>query len=128
MKIGDTIRDIEDGDCYFEGIATEIVDGKVKKYLLTKIVWSNEVDEDDDRLNTEIEPQWWYIENITTRTMTKEEARKNLEDYLKSHDVKLPIVDAIVMRYTTPFVIADMTFLGLICIAYDLRPIPKDEL
>jgi hypothetical protein len=60
--------------------------------------------------------------------MTKEEARKNLEDYLKSHDVKLPIVDAIVMRMQTPFVIADMTFLGLICIAYDLRPIQKDEL
>jgi len=60
--------------------------------------------------------------------MTKEEARKNLEDYLKSHDVKLPVVDAIVMRYTTPFVIADITFLGLICIAYDLRPIQKDEL
>lgn len=60
--------------------------------------------------------------------MTKEEARKNLEDYLKSHDVKLPIVDAIVMKYTTPFVISNMTFLGLICIAYDLRPIQKDEL
>ena len=60
--------------------------------------------------------------------MTKEQAREYLEDYLKSHDVKLPIVDAIVMRYTTPFVIADMTFLGLICIAYDLRPIQKDEL
>lgn len=59
--------------------------------------------------------------------MTKEEARKNLEYYLKSHDVKLPVVDAIVMRYTTPFVITDMTFLGLICIAYDLRPIQKDE-
>jgi len=59
--------------------------------------------------------------------MTKEEARKNLEDYLKSHEVKLPIVDAIVMRYTTPFVISDMTFLGLICIAYDLRPTQKDE-
>ena len=59
--------------------------------------------------------------------MTKEEAREYLEDYLKSHDVKLPVVDAIVMRYTTPFVISDMTFLGLICIAYDLRPIQKDE-
>lgn len=59
--------------------------------------------------------------------MTKEEARKNLEDYLKSHEVKLPVVDEIVMRYTTPFVITDITFLGLICIAYDLRPIQKDE-
>jgi hypothetical protein len=60
--------------------------------------------------------------------MTKEEARKNLEDYLKSHDVKLPIVDSIVMRYTTPFVISDITFKGLLCIAYDLRPQEKDEL
>ena len=60
--------------------------------------------------------------------MTKEEARKNLEDYLKSHDVKLPIVDSIVMRYITPFVISDITFKGLLCIAYDLRPQEKDEL
>ena len=128
MKIGDTIRDIEDGDCYFEGTATEIVDGKVTKYLLTKIVWSDEVDEDDDRLNTEIEPQWWYIENITTRTMTKEQAREYLQEYLKNNEVNLPIVDEIVMRMQTPFVIADMTFLGLMCIAYDLRPIQNDEL
>jgi hypothetical protein len=62
MTKGDTIRDVEDGDCFYEGIVTEIVDGKVTKYLLTKIVWSDEIDEDDDRLNTEIEPQWWYIE------------------------------------------------------------------
>ena len=60
--------------------------------------------------------------------MTKEQAREYLKEYLKNNDVNLPIVDAIVMRYTTPFVIADMTFLGLICIAYDLRPTPKDEL
>jgi len=66
MKIGDTIRDIEDGDCYFEGIATEIEDGKVTKYLLKKIVWSDEIDENDDRLNTEIEPQWWYIQQVKT--------------------------------------------------------------
>jgi hypothetical protein len=60
--------------------------------------------------------------------MTKEQAREYLKEYLKNNDVNLPIVDEVVMRYTTPFVIADMTFLGLICIAYDLRPIPKDEL
>jgi len=59
--------------------------------------------------------------------MTKEEAREYLKEYLQNNDVNLPIVDAIVMRYTTPFVISDMTFLGLICIAYDLRPIQKDE-
>lgn len=62
IQIGDTIRDVEDGDCYFEGIATEIVDGKVTKYILTKIIWSGEVDQDDKRLNTEISPEWWYVE------------------------------------------------------------------
>ena len=64
MKIGDTIQDIEDGDCWYEGKVTEIVDGRVTKYILTKIVWSGEIDENDERLNTEIEPQWWYIENL----------------------------------------------------------------
>lgn len=58
--------------------------------------------------------------------MTKEEARKNLEEYLKNND--LPITDAIAMRLQTPFVISDITFLGLICIAYDLRPILKNEI
>ena len=62
IQIGDTIRDVEDGDCYFEGIATEIVDGKVTKYILTKIIWSGEEDQDDERLNTEISPEWWYVE------------------------------------------------------------------
>ncbi|CAB5223783.1 hypothetical protein UFOVP391_5 [uncultured Caudovirales phage] len=60
--------------------------------------------------------------------MTKEQAREYLKEYLKNNDVNLPIVDEVVMSYQTPFVIADMTFLGLMCIAYDLRPIQKDEL
>jgi len=60
--------------------------------------------------------------------MTKEKARENLKEYLQNNDCNLPIVDEIVMRLNTPFVIADITFLGLICIAYDLRPIQKDEL
>ncbi|NBX20705.1 MAG: hypothetical protein EBR58_04675 [Betaproteobacteria bacterium] len=64
VKIGDKIRDIEDGDCYFEGIVTEIINNKVTKYILTKIIWSNEIDLEDKRLNTEIEPEWWYIEKI----------------------------------------------------------------
>lgn len=64
IKIGDKIRDIEDGDCYFEGIVTEIMNKKVTKYILTKIIWSNEIDLEDKRLNTEIEPEWWYIEKI----------------------------------------------------------------
>ena len=64
MKIGDLIKDVEDGDCYYQGVVTEILDDNVTKYILTKILWSGEIDDSDDRLNTEIEPQWWYIEKI----------------------------------------------------------------
>lgn len=60
--------------------------------------------------------------------MTKEQAREYLKEYLKNNDVNLPIVDEVVMTYETPFVISHMTFLGLMCIAYDLRPTPKDEI
>jgi hypothetical protein len=60
--------------------------------------------------------------------MKPEKARKYLEEYLKNNKCKLPVTDEIVMRLNTPFVISDITFLGLICIAYDLRPTPKDEL
>lgn len=60
--------------------------------------------------------------------MTKEKARENLKNYLQDHNCELPITDEIAMRLVTPFVIADITFLGLICIAYDLRPLQKDEL
>lgn len=64
MKLGDIIQDFEDGDCWYEGKVTEIIDGRVTKYILTKIVWSGEIDKEDHRLNTEIEPQWWYIEKL----------------------------------------------------------------
>jgi hypothetical protein len=59
--------------------------------------------------------------------MTKAKARKCLENYLKNNVCKLPITDAIVIKYSTPFEIADMSFLGLLCIAYDLRPAPKQK-
>jgi hypothetical protein len=60
--------------------------------------------------------------------MTQEQAREYLQEYLKNKECNLPIVDEMVMRLQTPFVIADMTFKGLLCIAYDLRPQEKDEL
>jgi hypothetical protein len=60
--------------------------------------------------------------------MTKDQAREYLKEYLENKDCNLPIVDEMVMRLQTPFVIADITFIGLICIAYDLRPIEKNEL
>ena len=41
MKIGDKIRDIEDGDCYYEGIIIEL---KPLKYKVTNILWCGEID------------------------------------------------------------------------------------
>ena len=60
--------------------------------------------------------------------MTQEQAREYLQEYLKMKECNIPIVDEIVMRLQTPFVIADITFKGLLCIAYDLRPQEKNEL
>jgi len=58
MKIGDKIRDIEDGDCYYEGIVVEL---NPMKYKINNIVWCDEI---DDSMNGQItEPKWWYIEN-----------------------------------------------------------------
>ena len=61
FSVGDIIRDVEDGDCYFEGQVTKIEKNEVTKYRLLKIVWSGEEDKDCKDLNTIIEPQWWYI-------------------------------------------------------------------
>jgi len=60
--------------------------------------------------------------------MTKEQARDAIKDYLKDHNKELPIFDEIAVTFRTPLVISDITFVGLLCIAYDLRPIQKDEL
>jgi hypothetical protein len=60
--------------------------------------------------------------------MTKEQARDAIKNYLKDHNNELPIFDAIAVTFRTPLVISDITFVGLLCIAYDLRPIQKDEL
>ena len=60
--------------------------------------------------------------------MTKEQARDAIKDYLKDHNNELPIFDEIAVTFRTPLVISDITFVGLLCIAYDLRPIQKDEL
>jgi hypothetical protein len=61
FSVGDIIRDVEDGDCYFEGQVTEIEKNEVTKYKLLKIVWSGEEDKECKDLNTIIEPRGWYI-------------------------------------------------------------------
>ena len=57
----------------------------------------------------------------------KENARQWLEDYLKDKNGKLPIVDEIAVIHNSPLVISEITFVGLLCMAYDLRP-QKNEL
>jgi|TARA_R110002167_G_scaffold152441_1_gene346427 hypothetical protein len=57
MKIGDKIRDIEDGDCYYEGIIVEL---NPLKYKITNIIWCNEI---DNSMNGEIiQMKWWKME------------------------------------------------------------------
>ena len=41
MKIGDKIRDIEDGDCYYEGV---VVGLNPLKYRIINILWCGEID------------------------------------------------------------------------------------
>jgi hypothetical protein len=63
IQIGDTIRDVEDGDCYFEGKVTELnTFGGVKTYEVTRVFWSGIDEKDDDYIGKVIEPMWWYIE------------------------------------------------------------------
>jgi len=57
MKIGDKIRDVEDGDCYYEGVIVEL---NPIKYKITNIVWSGEI---DNSMNGNIiESRWWWLE------------------------------------------------------------------
>ena len=57
MKIGDKIRDVEDGDCYYEGIVVQL---DPVKYKITNIIWSNEVRPYQN--GTVLELTWWYVE------------------------------------------------------------------
>jgi hypothetical protein len=59
MEIGDKIRDIEDGDCYYEGVVVELIP---IKYKITNIVWGGKV---DTSMNGQvIELKWWQVELV----------------------------------------------------------------
>jgi hypothetical protein len=62
MKVGDKIKDIEDGDCYFYGTVSKVKDGKVVEYILDGVIWNGEEEEKPEELNKSIEPKWWKIE------------------------------------------------------------------
>jgi hypothetical protein len=63
LKIGDKIKDIEDGDCYFVGEVTKLNRfGGVDLYKVTQVIWNGEDYTDDDYIGQIIEPKWWYIQ------------------------------------------------------------------
>ena len=63
LKIGDKIKDTEDGDCYFVGEVVKLNRfGGVEYYKVTQVIWNGEDYTDDDYIGQIIEPKWWYIE------------------------------------------------------------------
>jgi len=59
MNIGDTIKDIEDGDCYYQGVVVEL---NPIRYKIEKVVW-NGIEETE--LNGTIsELMWWHSEIV----------------------------------------------------------------
>ena len=59
--------------------------------------------------------------------MSPEQAKEYLKEYLDNHNNQLPINDEIAVRIHTPLVISDITFVGLLCIAYNLTPIENQK-
>jgi hypothetical protein len=55
LFIGDVIRDIEDVDCYYEGVVVSI---NPIRYKITKILWCNELD--NSMVGEISELKWWY--------------------------------------------------------------------
>jgi hypothetical protein len=63
LKIGDKIKDTEDGDCYFVGEVVKLnTFGGVDLYKVTQVIWNGEDYTDDDYIGQIIEPKWWYIQ------------------------------------------------------------------
>ena len=63
LKIGDKIKDTEDGDCYFVGEVTKLNKfGGVEYYKVTQVIWNGEDYTDDDYIGQIIEPKWCYIQ------------------------------------------------------------------
>jgi hypothetical protein len=63
LKVGTKIKDVEDGDCYFVGVVTELNQFKgVKTYKVTQVIWDGKEYLDDEYIGQTIEPKWWYIQ------------------------------------------------------------------
>ena len=62
FKIGDRIRDIEDGDFYYEGIVIGFENNE-PIYKVDKVVLVDEI-KNDDLIGEEITPRLWYTKLI----------------------------------------------------------------
>lgn len=59
VRIGDTIRDVEDGDCYYEGTVVSV---NPIQYKVTGAVWCGDW---DDSMNGQVmELKWWILEKL----------------------------------------------------------------
>jgi hypothetical protein len=57
IELGTKIRDLEDGDCYFEGVVVEL---NPLKYKITNILWGGKI---DTSMNGQvIRLKWWLVE------------------------------------------------------------------
>ena len=57
LQLNSIIRDIEDGDCYYEGI---VVSTNPLQYKITNIVWDNELDTSMN--GTIVGHTWWLLQ------------------------------------------------------------------
>ncbi len=60
IKIGDKIRDIEDSDCYYEGV---VVGLNPLKYKITNVIWDGKTDDSENGLV--LSPCWTWLEVIS---------------------------------------------------------------
>lgn len=61
MNVGDKIKDIEDGDCFYYGTITKITNEDTF-YLLEGVIWDGEKCVDFEDIGKEIPLKWWKLE------------------------------------------------------------------
>lgn len=59
MNVGDTIRDVEDSDCYYQGVVISV---DPIKYRIDSAVWNGEAD--DSMIGTVSTLKWWFVQKL----------------------------------------------------------------
>jgi hypothetical protein len=72
MKIGDKIKDVEDGDVYYEGIIQHL---NPVLYEVTKVVGAKDI-----RIGRVIPQQLWYIEEVPKLFLDQENHHWNVRE------------------------------------------------